>query len=183
MSEKEEKERKKKALSIPVNLSTIDRELSEALRLQRQMMLSPLVLEALRTARIFDSFNHMTESLQCMESVNRIIKDNHIVFKAFEYSFEGLKAMLGYGAETKKLLEQFSGISRLVESIKVPEIAIPKLETELVAIPPQNDALVRSLLRQIDLLEKELAKEKIKNKGLIALLDEKRKDLKRQYVT
>jgi hypothetical protein len=32
-------------------------------------------------------------------------------------------------------------------------------------------------------LEKELAKEKDENKELLRLLDEKRKDLKKQYVT
>jgi hypothetical protein len=181
MSEKKEKEKEKKDISI--NLSTIDHELSEALKIQTEVMLSPLVQAALKTARIFDSFNHMTESLQYMESVNRIIKDSKMIFTSFEYSMESLKAMFEYGAGTKKLLEQFSGINRILDSVKIPEIAIPRLETELAAIPPQNDILIRSLLREIDLLEKQLAKEKIKNKALIAILDEKRKELKKQYVT
>lgn len=68
---------------------------------------------------------------------------------------------------------------------EMSKIQIPRITTELSVIQSQNNSTIDSLLREIAFLEKELSKEKVKNKELLALLtllEEKRKELKKQYV-
>jgi soluble cytochrome b562 len=181
MSE-EKKEKEKKTISVSIELSTINKQLTEAMNFQREIMQSPIVEQALQVAKVYESFWQMNDTLQCMASINSVIQESQKALQALESSTAGMRAMLEYQTGINKLMEQLGEVSNMVASVKIPEIAIPKLNTELATIPSQNNTLVRSLLREIDLLEKELAKEKTKNKGLIALLDEKRKELKKQYV-
>jgi hypothetical protein len=182
MSEEKEKDKEKKPLSVLTELSNIGVGLSEAMRAQAQIMQSSIAQQALQSARIFDSFNGLSSSFKTMASINNMIREHQAIIPAFQQP-PIMKTMLEYQTGISILAKQLVGINKMIQSVKMPKIAIPTLSTELAVIPRQNDTLVRSLLREIELLEKELAKEKAENKQLMALLEEKRKELKKQYVT
>jgi len=181
--EKKEKEKDKKTTSISDRLVTITLGLSEAKKAQAQIMQSAIAQQALQSARISESFQRMAGTLQTMTSFNNMIERHQLVMQTLQQSSIGLKTMMEYQSGVRELANRLVGINKMITSVKMPTPIIPKLTTELAAIPPQSNTLVRSLLRQIEFLEKELAKEKSENKQLLALLDEKRKELKKQYVS
>jgi len=178
MSE-EKKEKEKRPISVFEELSTISLGISEAMKAQAQILQSSVALQALQSAKVCESFKHMAGTLQSMASFNNMIKQNQIVIQTLQQSSIGLKAMLEYQLHMRQLADNLARINKMVQPLKFPTATVT---TELIAIPPRNDTLVRSLLREIEFLEKELSKKKAKNKELLALLDEKRKELKKQYV-
>jgi predicted RNase H-like nuclease (RuvC/YqgF family) len=177
--EKKEKGKKGKTISVFNELSTSSIGLSEAMKAQAQIMQSSVALQALQSAKILEPFKYVAGTLKLMASFNNMIKQHQIVMQTLQQSSVGLKTMLEYQSQVRQLADNLVRINKMVEPLKFP---IPKLTAELTAIPPRNDTLVRSLLREIEFLEKELSKEKAKNKELLALLEEKRKELKKQYV-
>lgn len=177
--EKKEKEKEKKVLPVFKGLSTISLGLSEAMKAHARIMQSPVAQQALQSALVFDSFKHMAGTLQSMAKFNDIIRQNQIVIQTLQQSSIGLKTMLEYQSQIGQLSANLTRINKMVSLLKFPTAM---LTAELVSIPRQNDTLVRGLLREIEFLEKELSKEKTENKELRALLEEKRKGLKKQYV-
>jgi len=167
-------------MSVFNELANISISLSEAMTAHTQIMQSDMAKQALQSAKVFESFKHMAGTLQLMASFNDLVKQHRIVMKTFEQSSIGLKAMLEHQSHVKELA---SSLTRINDMVKPLKFTVPELKTELTAIPSKNDTLVRSLLREIEFLENELSKEKAKNKELLALLEEKRKQLKNQYVT
>ena len=174
-----EEKKKKKPISVFNELSAISIGLSKAMKAQTQIMQSSVALQALQSAKVLESFKYMAGTLQSMVFLNNTLKQHHTVMQAFQRSSIGLKTMLSYRLQVRQLADNLIRINKMVEPLTLP---IPELTAELTAIPPRNDTLVRSLLREIDFLEKELSKEKAKNKQLLAFLEEKRKKLKTQYV-
>jgi len=166
-------------LSVFNELSTISFALSEAMKAQAQILQSSVALQALQSAKVFESFKRMAGTLQSMASFNNMIKQNQTVMQTLQQSSIGLEAMFEYQLHMKQLADNLARINKMVQPLKFPTAP---LTTELTDIPHRNDMLVRSLLREIEFLEKELSKEKAKNKELLALLEEKRKELKKQCV-
>lgn len=180
MSEEKKEEKERKTTSIFDELSNISIGLSEAEKMQAQIMQSSVVQQALQSAKIFESFSHIAGYLHSMASINEMLRQNQSVIHAIQQSSAVFNMMREYQSQVRRLADSLTTINKMVRPL---EFTIPELTAELTTIPTRNDTLVRSLLREIELLEKELSKEKAKNKVLLALLEKKRKQLKRQYVT
>lgn len=180
---KKEKEKEKKTTSVSDRLVVITLGLSEAISARAQIMQSAIAQQALQSARVSEAFQRMAGSLHTMEAFNNMIKQQQLAMQTLQRSSIGLKTIMDYQSGVTELANRLVGINKMIESVKISIPVLPKLTTELAAIPSRNDTLVKSLLREIEFLEKELAKEKGTNKQLIALLEEKRKDLTKQYVT
>lgn len=177
MSEQKKKEEKKKTEQIVsgelANISTV---ILNALGTKEQI--NSMVQTTLKSLQpSLAGLNHLSETLNNMSPVYEMIRQNQAIFQSIQTS--NLTAILDSLRQVNQLSET---LVRINEMMQLPKISIPKLETELKAISPKNNILVKSLLSQIEYLENELAKEKGKNKELLALLDEKRKKLKKQYI-
>ena len=179
MSEKKEKPKEKKPESILISLSNIQTSLSEAMKAQKAISMQ--VAKVAETA--VKPLTSLAQSLQTMNTFTNAI--NSVIQQQQQAVMRALQAplvsqtMLQYQAHVKTLEESLARIRKMVE---LPRIDIPTITTELTAIPSQNNRTINSLLRHIEFLETELAKEKAKNKELLRLLEEKRKELKKQYV-
>jgi hypothetical protein len=177
---KEEKKKLKESESVSVELSNISDNVSEAIKAQKEIAeYGSKVFQAFRsdlfTPSVCTSLQFLGGTLQSLSNISSILKDYQPLLTSLNF-----KAFSDIGLQTRAISESLTSIGKMME---LPKIEVPKLEVELSAIPTQNNTLVKTLVRQIEYLENELAKEKTINKELIALLEEKRKELKKQYVS
>lgn len=179
--EKKEKEKlkEKKQKSILINLSNIQTNLSEAMKAQETitMQVAKLAIATKPLASFTSPLASLAQSLRAMNIFNTAIHQ-HAFIRALQAPLVS-QAMFQYQAQVKALAEGLTRVSKMVE---MPKINISTITTELTAIPPQNNRTVKSLLRHIDRLEKELSKEKAKNKELLQLLENMKKKVKQQYI-
>jgi hypothetical protein len=140
-------------------------------------MNSAVVTAALRNKEMLENYKRMYGTFETISSLR-------YTAMAHQANLASLQMSLRTRTLIENQLRNYAVTFTRINQIAKPLIApTPALTQALVAAPPKNEVLVRSLLREIEMLEKELAKEKGKNKELLALLDEKRKELKKQYVS
>ena len=178
MSKKKEK---KKPKSVLENLSGIQLALSEASRAYKAIMDTSAMQAILASAKISKIIAQSTTGLRTiMETqmqLQKMVMEQARILRASQVS-QALKTISAYRESARKLAEQYSRIQQMVQ-ISAP---LTSLETEIRAIPSRTDRAIKSLLNYIAFLERELSKEKAKNKELLRILEELRKDVKRRYV-
>lgn len=177
--EKNEKKKEKKPITVVEQWNNISLSVTDTIRIQRELMQSNAVNTALQAARATQSFIQTAAFLKSFQGLNETLRANSQIIQQV-YQTPGLKAMAEMQQQMGKLNADFVRASQIARS---PTIQMPILTTQLKAIPPQRDTVIRSLVSQIEYLESELAKSKTENKELIRQLEEKRKELKQQYVS
>ena len=179
MSEKKEKKKPKLVLK---NLSGIQLALIEASRAHRAIIESSAMQRAIvESARISKIIHQSTIGLQTImktqTQLHKMLTEQARILEACQVP-QALKAMAQYEANVRRLAKQFSRVQQMV---RIP-LPITSLETRIRTIPSRADRAINSLLNYIAFLEGELSKEKTKNKELLRILEELRKDVKRRYV-
>lgn len=182
---KEEEKKKEKKTTVLNGYTSIQASLSQAMVAQSAIVSSGFARLGMESARIAQAMSNSLGTIKMMEGINRMVRQQNAVTQALQSAFQNsslIRAMTTYENQTRRLAENIVAINQRVQSIHT-EVVVPAIRTELATIPRQTDVTVRTLENYIVALEKELAKEKEKNKELLELLEEKRKDLKKQYVT
>jgi len=185
MTEEKKKEKKKEEKeTIEEMLSSIDFEKISAIAasaLKAQEELSRYFAEAAfpKLKGLEECLKGVSTTFVEMDSINELIKQIAII---------NVPTMTELTELYKQIDEMNKSLYKSLELVKMPEIPLPDLITELETIPPRNDTLVRSLLREIELLEynlsekaKELAAKDAEIKELRARLEGKKKRLE-QYI-
>jgi len=177
--EKKKEEEKKKQIAMAQNsteLTKLSIGFANALKMQEQLNRSMAQI-ALKTLQPVLDFSYLSATLHSMTPALDMMRQNQAILQAIKPP--ALEGILESQRQISQITASLVAINKLIQ---VPKISMPELKTTSNKIPTQHNTLVRSLLSQIEYLETELAKEKGKNKELLALLDEKRKELKKQYV-
>ena len=184
--EKKEEEKKKEKKTVVLDRYTsIQTSLSKAMIAQNAILNSAIARTAMESGRIAQAMINSLGTIKMMEAINRMVRQQDAITQALQNTFLNstvIRAMTTYENQARRLAESIATINQRVQSMNM-EVVAPTIKTELAIIPRQTDVTVRTLEKYIVALEKELAKEKGKNKELLRLLEEKRKDLKKQYVT
>lgn len=177
----EEKKEKKTRLVLKDLFPTTLLALSQATEAQKALMASHPLLEALRQhPSVLQELRQSWLSLRHVGVVSKLITGQSELLR-LSHSPIALGITSTYLQDIRKLSDHLTGIREIVKSAtKAIDITphLPKIE----AIRPQTDAVVNGLLRHIDFLEKELAKEREKNKALLKRLSDLKKELKKKYV-
>jgi uncharacterized protein YjgD (DUF1641 family) len=179
---KEEEKKKEKKTTILNGYASIQKSLAQAMVAQNTILNSAIAKQAMESARIAQAMSNSLGTIKMMEGINNMMRRQNAVTQALQNAFQSsslIRTMTIYENQTRRLAESIVAINQSIHT----KIAVPAMKTELAIIPRQTDVTVRTLENYIVALEKELAKEKDENKELLRLLDEKRKDLKKQYVT
>ncbi len=178
MSEKKEK---KKPESVHKNLTRIQLALVEASRANSAIMRTSVIQAMQASARISKIFDQSTIGLQTMikaqAQLNKMAMKQARLLQAFQVP-QVLKAVVAHEKNALGLAAEYSRIQQSIQK----SISLPSLETHVRAIAPRTDTTMKSLLNYVEFLEKELTKEKAKNKELLRILEELKKEIKKQYV-
>lgn len=100
------------------------------------------------------------------------------ILRAFQPS-PIFRTLVQYRKSLEKLSENYLAINK---AITFPQFSLSQITPKMEAIPSLTKATVNGLLRHIEYLERELAKERQKNKALLRILEETKKELKKKYV-
>ena len=188
MTEKKKKEHTKKPeeiLNASVELANMSTIVAETIKEQEQI--SQSISNAIK-ALDYSPFSGILASLDCLKGtlssikqLSTIMGEKPAIFSVIESSASALSNLGTVSSQIRQMHENIESMSKLIDpsEVKLPEIIIPRIKE----IDSQKDTIIKSLASQIEYLESELSKEKEKNNELLALLDEKRKELKKQYVT
>lgn len=184
----EEMKEKEKPKSVAKEYKNIEIDLSEAIKIQEEMLQSGAVKQALEVAKALEPLKQVYDSIQNMAGFNDLIRQYSEIVQSITQSTVW-KTMLQYEHEVNKLTKELSGIQRMVDATG-RILSMPKFETELSTILPQTNMTIKSLLRHIEFLEKELmkekaktAKEKAEKEELLRQLAEQKKELKERYIS
>jgi flagellar biosynthesis chaperone FliJ len=183
--EKKEEEKKKEKKTIVLDgYESIQTNLSQAMVAQGTILGSAIARQVMESARIAQAMSNSLGTIKMMEAINSVMRQQNAITQALQNAMQN-SAVIGtmaiYENQTRKLAEGIAAISQRIQSI-TSKVVVPSIKTELATIPHQTNVTVRTLENYIVALEKELAKERAKNKELLALIEEKRKELKKQYV-
>jgi len=181
---KEEEKKKEKKTTVLDGYTSIQTSLSQAMVAQSAILNSAIARQAMESARIAQAMSNSLGTIKMMEAINHMVRQQNAIMQVLQNAMQNstvIRAMATYENQTRRLAESIATINQRIQSIPT-KIVVPAIKTELATIPRQTNVTVRTLENYIVALEKELAKEKMKNKELLALLEDKRKELKKQYV-
>lgn len=175
------KENKKKEKKIHPVLEGIRLAFNQTTEAQKALMESAPLLSALTEyPGVLDALKQSAMSLRYVSELSKMLmKEQKEIVRAL-LSSGALSVVSDFRQDLQKLAELTVGIREMVKMNK--NIDVPTLLPKIEAIPSQTNAVINGLLRHIDFLEREMAKERQKNKELLKLLEEKRKELKKKYV-
>lgn len=186
------KEKKKEVAKKPedmvnafTELSCISTTVTEAMREQEQISQSiSNMMKATETSMysgILTSLDCVNGSLSSIEQISTSWRENEAILSAIGSSTCALGTLETIGSQVKEMYENIESIGKLInpQEAKLAEIIIPKIKE----VDSQKDTIIKSLVSQIEYLESELSKKDTKIRELLALLEEERKDLKKQYVS
>lgn len=182
---KEEEKKKEKKTTVLDRYASIQTSLSQAMVAQSAILSSAIARQTMESARIAQAMSNSLGTIKMMEAITHMVRQQNAIAQVLQNAMQNstvVRAMGIYENQARKLAESIATINQRIQSIPM-KVVVPAIKTELATIPRQTDVTVRTLENYIVALEKELAKEKAKNKELLALLEEKRKKLKNQYVT
>lgn len=182
MVDEKKKKRKKepKKISPVFEFSAMKLAFSQLTETQKAAMESFHPLKAFVEASALKAFNQSLPMYKAMlPVVNSVFTAQQSVLQALKSS-KALETFVELRKTTQKLAETYLAVNK---ALALPrEIAIAKINPLMETIPSQTNTAVNSLLRHIEFLEKELAKERAKNKELLRILRDRGKELKK-YVS
>ena len=182
MGEEKKKEKKKKPKKVSPALgefSAIKLALSQTTEAQRALWESQL--KALVEPFALKAYKQSVLMHKAMLPVAMsLFRARQNILQVFQ-SPKVLETLVKYRESVQGIAETHLAINRMITTLS-KQIAIPQITPKLEALPSQTKTAVNSLLRHIDFLEKELAKERKKNKALLKRIEETKKELKKKYV-
>ena len=192
MTEEKKKEVAKKP-EVIVNafteLSSISTSITEAMREQEQI--SQNITNAMNimgatsvSSRILASLDGLNGSLASIGQISTSWRENEAITSMIASSTDALSAITAIGSQISAMHQNIASMGKLIgeqETIETPltTIIVPRINE----VDSQKDTIIKSLVSQIEYLQSELSKRDARMKELIALLEEEKKDLKKQYVS
>lgn len=179
MVEEKKKERKKepKKNSPVLEFSAMKLALSQTKEAQKALMESSQLLKTLMEPFALKAYKQSVSMYRAMlPVVSSIFTAQQSILQAFQSS-KVLETFVKCRESVQKLAKTYLAINK---AIALPrQIAVTQITPMMETIPSQTKTAVNSLLRHIEFLEKELAKERAKNKELLRILKERGKELKK----
>jgi len=182
---KKEEAKKQEVVTVYSELSSIFDAATESIREQeliyQHISNSMAAMDTSMYSGILASLDCLHSSLTSIGQISTSWRENAAILSVIDSSASPFSALEFAGSQMKQMHENIEAMGKLIEmpDAKMPEIIIPIIKE----VDSQKDAIIRSLVSQIEYLESELNKEKTEKKDLLALLEDKRKELKKQYVS
>jgi hypothetical protein len=184
--EKKEQEGKKKpeqTKNFIAELTKMTAYASQAMEAQNAILESGALQALAQNAKMFQEMQKALVTSQIVIALDTFAGQHAELMKSIQAPWEEARRL---SLQMKDICDTVTRANQMIaKSVPMQEVTL-----ELQSIPSRNETLVRSLLREIELLEFNLAeREKIISakdseiKQLRELLENKRKKLKEQYVT
>lgn len=179
MSE-ETKEDKKKRLTMVDEMTAISSSVQAALQAQESIMNSGIIQQMNQVSTLSVQMDEVLKSVKAFGEIGKMVNCIEVAFEEFQPILLPPNGLLDALGQIDTITREFA---KMNEIIKLPDITIPEFSREIAIIPRNNNTIIKVLAEEIERLEKELAQQTNDNKELRALLEDKRKELKKQYVS
>ena len=179
MSEENKKEEKKKRVTMFDEMNAISSSIQAAYAVQESIMNSAIIQQMNQVSTLSAQMGEGLKSFNSLEEIGKMVNCIEIAFEWFQPILLPPNGLLDALEQIDTITKDFA---RMNEMFKLPNITIPEVSREITIIQRNNNTIIKVLAEEIERLERELAQQKTDNKELQALLEDKRKELKKQYV-